>query len=54
MKCYIVFNTIGGYETVEIDTTADIKFTSGGFIEYETETEFVQDDIKNIVKIYFE
>ena len=54
MKCYMVYKTVNGFETVEIDTTADIKFTSGGFIEYETKTEFVQDDIKNIVKIYFE
>jgi hypothetical protein len=54
MKCYIVFNTIGGYETEEIDTNADIKFTDGGFVEYETLTEFVQDETKNIVRIYFE
>lgn len=53
MKCYMVYKTSNGFETVEIDTTADIKFTSGGFVEYETPTEKVQDETKNLLYIFF-
>lgn len=52
-KCFIVYRDEMGLVTGEIDPAAGIQFT-GGFINYETETEIVQDEIKNIVEIYFE
>lgn len=54
MKVFIVYKENGKNKTVQVDTDAAILFTPGGFIEYETFTEFIQDDVKNIVKIYFE
>ena len=52
-KCFIVYRDKLGLVTVEIDPAAGIQF-DGGFINYETNTEVIQDDIKNIVEIYFE
>ncbi len=55
MKCFIVYRDELGLVTVEIDPSAGIQFTAnGGFINYETETDVVQDETKNIVEIYFE
>lgn len=52
-KCFIEYLDGTTLRTAEIDTNASILFTAGGFIEYETPTESIQDDAKNIVRIYF-
>jgi len=39
---------------IQVQTAAGIQFMNGGFINYETESESVQDEVKNIVEIYFE